>query len=333
MRFAPDDDQRALADAVAALLVKECEPAVVRAARRPRAPAGLRELWSDLAQMGVVGALAPERVGGSGLDWVTTVLILEEAGRVALPLPLLETVAVGVPALVGSGEGSDLLAAVIAGDIVVSAGLGDDRLVPGEGVADIVLLPSAGALAAYRAGEVEMAAVDSIDPARRLARVGVGVGGARPVPLAGLRLDAARDLAALAAAAELIGLAARLVEMTVDYVKGRTQFGVPVGSFQAVKHRLADVLLAVEFARPAVWFAAYATDAGLVEQGRAVSMAKAMASDAASLAARSCLQCHGAMGYTEEYDLQLWMKRAWALSTAHGNAAWHRARVGRELGL
>ena len=135
------------------------------------------------------------------------------------------------------------------------------------------------------------------------------------------------ERATLAAAAQLVGLAQQMLEMSVAYVGQREQFGKPVGSFQAVKHHLADAALRLEFARPCVHRAAWvlANDPAHVQV--AVSLAKAQASEAALLAARKALQVHGAIGYTVEYDLHMWMKRAWALAAAWGDAAWHRNRV------
>jgi alkylation response protein AidB-like acyl-CoA dehydrogenase len=121
--------------------------------------------------------------------------------------------------------------------------------------------------------------------------------------------------------------------MTVAYVKDRRQFGVPIGSFQAVKHHLADALKELTFARPAVQRAAWSLANDRPAASRDVSMAKAMASDAASLVARKALQCHGAIGYTVEHDLHLYLKRTWALSRAYGDAPYHRDRVGRAIGL
>jgi len=133
------------------------------------------------------------------------------------------------------------------------------------------------------------------------------------------------DQPALAAAAQLLGLGHRMLVMTVGYVKERTQFGVPVGSFQAVKHQLADCLKEMAFARPAVWRAA-ATLAPLD-----ISMAKAMASDAASFTARRALQCHGAIGYTVEYELAASLKQTWVLARSFGDAAHHRELIAKEL--
>jgi len=132
---------------------------------------------------------------------------------------------------------------------------------------------------------------------------------------------------ALAAAAQLMGLGHRMLAMTVDYVKQRNQFGVPIGSFQAVKHQLADALKELAFARPAVW------RAGVTRTPRDISMAKAMASDAASFVARRALQCHGAIGYTVEYELHRYLKQTWVLARSHGDAAWHRERIAKEIGI
>jgi alkylation response protein AidB-like acyl-CoA dehydrogenase len=133
------------------------------------------------------------------------------------------------------------------------------------------------------------------------------------------------ELATVAAAARLVGLGQRMLDMTVDYVKQREQFGVPIGSFQAVKHQLADSLKELAFARPAVWRAA--TTLNPCD----VSMAKAMASDAASFVARRALQCHGAIGYTVEYELHRFLKQTWVLARSFGDAAWHRERIAKEL--
>jgi hypothetical protein len=141
------------------------------------------------------------------------------------------------------------------------------------------------------------------------------------------RSAAVIDRGSLGTAAQLCGLADRMIEMTVDYAKERKQFGAPIGSFQAVKHHLANARLALEFARPLVYRAAYSVAHDDPDRSVHVSMAKAQASDAAATAARIALQCHGAIGYTTEYDLHLYMKRTWALARAWGDAAWHRQRV------
>jgi alkylation response protein AidB-like acyl-CoA dehydrogenase len=280
--------------------------------------------------MGVVGLLAPESAGGSGFDWETAALIFEEAGRAALPVPLLETAGVAVPAIAAAGDPGGVLEAIANGEQIVTVSL-DGALAPGSaGLATAAVVGTVAGVRLYRQGEFAVEPVTSVDRSRRLGRLTLTGPG---VALDGLSPDEVADLAALGAAAELVGLSERMLEMTVAYVKGRQQYGVAIGSFQAVKHHLANVLVQLEFARPAVAYAAYAQRSEQVDRGRAISMAKALASDAATYAARQCLQCHGAMGYTDEYDLQLWMKRAWALASTYGGSAWHRARVARELGI
>jgi alkylation response protein AidB-like acyl-CoA dehydrogenase len=125
----------------------------------------------------------------------------------------------------------------------------------------------------------------------------------------------------------LCGLAAHLIETTADYVKERHQFGVPVGSFQAVKHHLANALIALGHARPAVYCAAWSIATTQPTLERDASFAKAYANEAAATAARVALQCHGAIGYTFEHDLHLWLKRVWSLQRAWGDTAQHRDRV------
>jgi alkylation response protein AidB-like acyl-CoA dehydrogenase len=125
----------------------------------------------------------------------------------------------------------------------------------------------------------------------------------------------------------LIGLAERLGDLAGDHARQRHQFGKPIGGFQAVKHRLADALLAVDKARPAVERAGWSMATGQATRARDVSMAKVLASDAATNAARASIQVHGALGYTWECDVHLFAKKAWALAGAYGDARWHRRRV------
>ena len=167
----------------------------------------------------------------------------------------------------------------------------------------------------------------SVDRARRLVR-SVDVTAAEP--LATVDRNPFERMA-FGTAATLVGVARRLVEVTVEYAKERQQFGQPIGGFQAVKHHLASAHLAVEFAAPAVYRAAWSLATDQPAVARDVSMAKAMAGDAAEQAARVALQVHGAIGYTFESNLHLWMKRVWALSPAWGDAAWHRRRVATAL--
>jgi alkylation response protein AidB-like acyl-CoA dehydrogenase len=166
-----------------------------------------------------------------------------------------------------------------------------------------------------------LTAVDAIDGGRRLFTV------EGPVEPFAYDEGLAFDRGALAAAAYLVGLSERMIDVAAEYARQREQYGRPIGVNQAVKHLLADALLKVEFAKPAVYRAAWSIAEGEPTRARDVSMAKAFASDAAYRSSRSAMQVHGAIGYTWEADLQLWMKKAWALQRAWGDATFHRRRV------
>ena len=320
MRFAFSDDQLAFRDAVRDLLVKECPPSAVRAAWEAEGRAGAA--WSALGEMGVLGATATEERGGLGFGMVDVVLLLEETGFAALPEPVVEHVAVGLPMLDDPGPELD-------GSATLTAPFHHDTVMPFTDRADAFLIFDEGRVRRFTREQVTLEPCTSVDGARHLARVTAS--GHAPVVADGDDIGRAFDRGALGTAAQLIGLARRVIEMTVEYTRERRQFGVPIGSFQAVKHHVADARLALEFARPLVYRAAWSIDEGDPDASTHVSMAKAMASDAATLAGRQALQCHGAMGYSFEYDLHLFLKRAWVLAAAWGDADWHRDRVGRAI--
>jgi alkylation response protein AidB-like acyl-CoA dehydrogenase len=336
MRFAFSREQTMFRDTARDLLQKHCPPSAVRAAWT-EASGRVPGLWQRLAELGIVGLTVPEELGGLGMGELDLVLVLEEAGRAAAPEPLVETTAVGAPLLRDAGTATlreGWLARVASGDAVLAVGLEGVPYVPFADEADLLLFQRGDELHAFERADVELTAQPSIDGSRRLFSVA-----SRPGPRScfAAGADARRaaalafDRGALATAAELLGIARRLLDTTVEYAKVRTQFGKPIGSFQAVKHHLASALVKLELARPVVWRAAYSFAQGDPAIPLHVSMAKAQASDAALAVARAALQCHGAIGYTVEYDLHLWMKRAWALAAAWGDAAWHRARVGTAI--
>ncbi len=332
MRFAFSDEQLALQRVVRELLARACPPTRVRAAwdAAPEAPL---TTWPHLAAIGVVGMTAPERAGGMGSDELDLALVLEEAGRAALPEPLVEHTAVAIPLIAETCDDGFVdrwLGAAAAGRVILTVGLAGAPFVVDAARAGLLLLEHDGELHALEPRATTLIAQPSVDGARKLARVAWKPSPATRVaagPGARAGLALAFDRGAFATAAELIGVARRLIDMTVDYAKLRTQFGRPIGSFQAVKHQLAEAHVALELARPCVHRAAYALARREPDRAVHVSMAKAYASDAATRAARTALQCHGAIGYSFEYDLHLWMKRAWSLAAAWGDAAWHRARI------
>jgi hypothetical protein len=316
MRFALSDDQVAFRDAVRELLAKEATPAILRAAWE--APAGEldRSVWDSLDAMGVLSLLVPEPDGGMGLDETFLVPILEEAGRAALPHPIVETAMVAAPLL---GTGAGMVATDLGGPIAACAA-----------DADRLLLRSGEGLVVSDRDAVDLTAVDTVDRGRRGARISPAGGDLVTDDPAAVEL--ALDRGALGTAAVLVGLGQAMLDLTVGYVSERQQFGQPVGSFQAVKHHLADAALAIEFARPTVWRAAWSVAHDEPTRARDVSMAKAMASDAAEMVGRKALQCHGAIGYTVEADLHLYLKRTWALARTWGDSAHHTDRVADALG-
>ncbi len=310
MRFALDDAAMALRDAVAGVL--KTEPVLLGG----DPAAGRDTAWGKLRAVGAVGTLVPEDRGGLGLDENALVPLLDEIGYSGLAVPAVETIAVAAP----------LLASVPETFIAVRASPAEP-IAFAEDASHVVLLNE---LRLYEQAELILEPCPSVDRTRPLARLA-------QTPTGGLPLNGDADVAwrrgVLGTAAVLTGLARRMLDMTVRYVQRREQFGVPVGSFQAVKHALADALVAVEFARPLVLAAGWAQATQSPDAAVLTSAAKARASDVARRVARTAIQCHGAMGYTTEYELHVFAKRAWALAPAWGDAARHRALIAEQLGV
>ncbi len=314
MRFGLDDDRTAMRDAARELLARWCPPDVVRAAWEGRPDP---RPWQVLVEMGATSVLVPESRGGLGLDETFLTPVIEEAGWAALPQPLTTTALVAAPLGVT--------------DSMVATDMGGP-LVPQAVIAEAFLISEDAGLRLYQREEVDIEPVVTVDRARHCGRV-------RPrgpgTPLSDDRsvIALAFDRGVLGTAAELVGLAHRMLDLTVGYVTERHQFGRPVGSFQAVKHHLARAQLELSFAAPAVTYAAYAVANGLRDASRSVSTAKWLAGQAAAVTGRAALQCHGAIGYTTEADLHLFLKRSWALSRTWGSSDSHADRVAASLGL
>ncbi len=332
MRFGFSQDQLLLRDTVRDFLKGECAVERVRELweeKTGRSPA----LWSQLAEIGLPGLLVPEELGGLGLDEIDFALLLEETGRAALAEPLVSTAAAGVPLLRGLASQplrEHWLQRIASGHAILAVGHAVNTFTSDAHVADLLLLQSGDEVHALEPGQVKVCAQPANDPARRLFSVEW-----KPSPKtlvaegeAGSALQAAAlDRGAWACSAQLLGVAARLIELAVSYALEREQFGAPIGSFQAVKHLLADVQVKLEYARPVVYRAAHSIVHESPSRGVDVSMGKVAAAEAASQAARVALQVHGAIGYTWEQDVHVWMRRAWSLDLAWGRAAWHRDRV------
>jgi alkylation response protein AidB-like acyl-CoA dehydrogenase len=336
MKFTFTEDQLLFQSSVRNLLEKECTAERLRAlwdTETGRSP----ELWSTLAEIGLLGLLVPEDRGGLGMSEIDLILLLEETGRVALPEPIVETAAIGVPLLRDAPAGAlaaRWLGRVASGEAVLTVGHAANPFVTDAHVAHLLLLQHEDEVHAVTKDAVALEWQECNDASRRLftvdwtptdeTRIAQGEKGHR-------LLEAAFDRGALATAAQALGIAQQLVDLAVDYAKQREQFGRPIGSFQAVKHMLANVQVRIEFARPVVYRAAHSIARDSAARGIDVSHAKAAACEAAVLAAKTALQVHGAIGYTWEVDLHLWMKRAWALEAAWGTGLWHRARIGKAV--
>ncbi|MFD5816630.1 acyl-CoA dehydrogenase family protein [Streptomyces sp. NPDC127038] len=318
MRFLLDAEQRAFAASLDAMLGSSDTPSAVRAwALGDHAPG--RALWSRLAEAGVFALAVPEEYEGVGPLPVELAVAFVELGRHAVPGPVVETVAAAV--LLGGlddpGPAERLLPGLASGKSLATLALDGAPALDAD---------AAGVLLAVDGGELWLAPGHgrvrvSMDRSRRFAPAEGGgdlLAAGPQVARAALR---ALTWARLATAAQALGVGLALLARTVAYVGQRTQFGVPVGSFQAVKHRLADALIALEFARPLLFGAALSMDPA------EVAAAKVTACEAAYATARAALQLHGAIGYTAEYDLSLWFARARSLRPAWGTPAECRAEA------
>ena len=316
MRFGLDDDREALRSTARDLLSELCPASAVRAAwEQAPDPA----VWQALDDAGALAMLVPVADGGLGLDETYLVPVVEEAGRAALPHPLTATALVAAP--LG-----------VTGRTVTTDLGGSDGIVPAATFAETFLLRSGQGLRLYEADEVDVAPVETVDASRHCGHVTPRAAG-QSVTDSPETVAAAFDRGVLGTAAELLGLSRAMLELTVAYTRQRHQFGQPIGSFQAVKHHLANARIQIEFAGPAVLYAAYAVAQDQPDASRSVSQAKWLAGTAAAVTGRAALQCHGAIGYTTEHDLHLYLKRSWALARSWGGADFHADRVAAAVGI
>ena len=334
MDFTFSEDQRNLRDAMRDFLAVETRAELQR--KRWETPEGRSdELWQQFAAQGLTGLSAPEAAGGldmGDLDWA---LMAQELGYFGVDDSVVDTCWLAVAMLCDLAHDHPLrrewLEKIAAGQARVAIGHPVNPLVADAHVAQLLLLSHEGELHAVTPAAVKLNAQESVDLSRRLFEVDWQPTAATRVldaASAAPLWQAALNRGALAAAAQMLGLTKRMLDMAVSYTAERKQFGKPLGSFQAVKHLLADVAVKLEFSRPVVFRAAYALAHGQAAAATCVSHAKAVATEASWLAAKNCMQVHGAMGYTWEVDLQLFMKRAWALGGAWGDRAFHKHRLG-----
>ena len=322
MDFDLSDDQRALRAAARDLLAQTASSDRVRTQLGQGVD---RELWSTMCEQGWPALALPEKSGGLGLGWVEVVVLATEIGRRVAPTPYLST-ALALHALLADTEG--LRERLITGDAIAATGW-DDQPIADAPAADVVVVVRNDEVSVY---EVEGKSPDeqqAIDTTRVFGRIDFS----QPHRIVGEQELATEltDRGAVAYAAELLGLAEQMLEVSVEYAKVREQFGRPIGSFQAVKHRCSDMLVDVEGMRSAVYYAAWAIDARTDDMSLAASTAKSWASDAARRVMNNALQVHGGIGFTWEHDLHLYLKRAEVDATQFGDPRWHRDRISRLL--
>lgn len=337
MKFLYTDDQKSFQESIGDFLAQECTPETIRASwetETARSP----DLWAKLAGMGITGMLAPEGSGGLGLSELELILPLEETGRVALAEPVLETAALAVPLLRDCGNTEiqeKWLPQLVSGEAIATVGLAINPVVSDAHIADLLVLQNGeDEIHAVEKAQVSCTPQPATDPSRKLFTI-AWTPSAETCIASGEEgrqlLAATLDRAALGIAAQLIGAAQQMVDIAVEYAKDRQQFGAAIGSFQAVKHMIASVQVAIEFARAPLARAAWSVAQGNTTRATDVSQAKLLASEAALQAARVALQVHGGIGYTWEVHLHIWMKRVWALEASFGTRAWHRRRIGAAL--
>ena len=329
-------------------------------------------VWSQMAQqLGLQGLAIPEEYGGSGYTYVERIVVLEEMGRALLCAPYFATVGLAANALLSSGDDAakkEWLAGIASGDTIATVALTEDSgrwdepgvtlaaTKSGDGwtldghksfvidghVASLIIV------AARTAAGVSLFAVDggaagltrtplaTMDQTRKQARLEFSATPARLIGADGggwAVLSKTLDLAAVALAAEQVGGAQKVLDMSVEYAKVRVQFGRPIGSFQAIKHKCADMLLEVESAKSAAYYAGWAAAEDSEELPTVACLAKAYCSDAYFHAAAENIQIHGGIGFTWEHDAHLYFKRAKSAELYLGDPTYHRELLAQRIGL
>ena len=360
MNFSLNDEQVLLRDSARDFLRQEWPVAELRRMldAADRAPAATA-LWSKMAGLGWPGLLVSEDNEGLGLGMFDLAVLMEEAGRHLIPGTLHASGVLAATALetLGSTESQrrylpDIAEGGLTATVAVyepgsgwtpmmlqrsSEGVVTKRYVPEAAEAGLILFlgrTGGNGVQLSVARELEITDLHSMDVTRPLYEVSCPGASLEPVGEGTLAdLQSIVDTATIALAAEMVGSAARVLEMTVDYVKSRKQFGRSIGSFQAVQHKAADMLIGVEKGLTAVYYAAAAADERPDKLGEAASVAKATANRALVFATQTGLQLHGGLGFTWEQDLHLYLKRAKACEFTYGDTKWHLDRIAHVLGL
>ncbi|MEV0153759.1 acyl-CoA dehydrogenase [Micromonospora sp. NPDC050686] len=327
-----DLDRRQLDEVTTALLERHCGLDHLRG-RLDAGAAHDAPLWARLAETGLVSALVPGEFGGADLTPRHLPGVLHATGYHALPEPYLETSVLAATVLTAFADVPGVarrLASLAEGSLLVAVRISDlDPYVAFAAEADVLLdVAGDGTVTLHRSEEVEVESLEAVDPLRPVARVRTR----GPGTVLGVAPELAarvRTLAVAGAACQLAGAARRLLDLTVEYVSVRQQFGRPVGSFQAVKHKIADVAVGVDMAEAAALSALDAIDNP--DAAHRAAAAKAYAGQAADRANVEALQLHGGIGFTWEYHLHFWLKRVMSLTAAYGTTTAHRRSLATDL--
>ncbi|CAI9413988.1 acyl-CoA dehydrogenase family protein [Nocardioides sp. T2.26MG-1] len=318
MEFALSEEQQELASTVRSLLGRRADP---------RVETYDEGLWQTLCeQIGVAALGIPEEYGGAGFSLFDSLVVLEEVGRSLVPSPLLSSLVTAEALLAGADDEAKqrLLPRIAAGDVAAYTD-GDGPVLDGD-LASILVVAAGDGLHEVDPATVERRWVPSMDQTTRLADVRVDAAATRIGDGPAAR-DRARLVGAVGCAALAVGCASRALDMTVEYSKERVQFGRPIGSFQALKHRMADMLVRLEMARSASWAASYAVAHRTDDAEQLAHTAKAYCGDALAHIAAETVQLHGGIAITWEHDAHLVLKRAHALGQLFGTSRTHRAMI------
>ena len=351
MEFVFTDEQGMIAETARAFFTENATSERTRAAMATTGrDAGIdRALWSAFcSELGLAGIGIPEERGGIGLGLVELAIVAEAAGSTVAALPMLGSLVLAARAVAMGGSATQRdahLPALLSGEQIAAyvhdatltaqgnALTGNAGFVAHGAAADLLLVTSnSGAwIVSADAPGVTVNAQTTMDQTRPYARVTLSGALGEPLEDAASAIATAHQAGYVAIAAEALGVAQTALDRTVAYAKERVQFGRAIGSFQAYKHRLADMVVDIEQARSAVYWAACAVDEGSDEAALAVHAAKSFAADTAFRCAGDMIQLHGGIGFTWEHDAHLYFKRARALQSMMGSGNWHREQIAKMM--
>ncbi|MBV9252321.1 MAG: acyl-CoA/acyl-ACP dehydrogenase [Acetobacteraceae bacterium] len=364
MNFDFSEDSKLLREQAQRFLREKCSPRVVRDVLEGKTPYSA-DLWRSIAEMGWIGAAIPEAYDGAGLGYEALCVLAEELGRALAPVPFASTVYLAAEAILAAGTDAQkrkYLPRIARGELIatlaLAEGAGEPREssirahieeacvtgtkwpVPDGMIAQLAVVAARGAggvslaLVELDGAGVSRRAVDTVDPSRNHAHIEFAQAPASSLGPAGQGWDTIRrvlDRAAILTAFEQVGGASASLEMATAYAKERFAFGRPIGSFQAIKHKLADVYIATELARSNAYYGAWALSADAADLPLAAATARVSASDAFFLAAKENIQVHGGVGFTWEFDCHLFYRRAKLLALSLGSTRYWKDRLVGEL--